>query len=660
MRKIVAKMLDDLGYDDVMLAANGQEALGLLDARVVDLLLTNWNMPVMDGLELVRRLRERVENARLPILMFSTRSSRKDVVEALKVGVNGYLAKPFTRPQLKQRIDFILKRQTEKLARQVAESKDPMRREDTYPLMVIGDGMSVPSQLVRPEHARTLHTLADAAEATKRLNGDAEPPLLGVVIGHDSGDLSRALRAIGQRTKLLILTTKVHGSGLTLARLTSINKRSDLNVALVYDQHNEITDRERLNLTSMGVQMFERGRLDAASFQQLLVDEVLVHAESRRPSQLPTPDQIRNRLEADIRTTVALPVLPQVFHEIATLSRDPDSDLAHWAEVIERDPLAAAQIVRRARSPAYGFRGEVRQLDQAVVLLGKNAVSEIIVSEAVQRAFETVRDDDFKIEEFGAHSIAVGHLTQLLSLPLQADQRTPAQQKDYDAFELDDVAMAAIERAGLVTRIKIRDHENPFVVGVMHDIGKVALVESYPGLYRAVCEELERQQYLVPMRRAEEIVAGGADHTVVGGLLAETWQLGETIRAVISDHHRTDGQDPLLDLVAIADLLTNAIFPLPAGATFPLGRLAGTLQAPPADGKDESDPAADKPEPESTVEDVPPEPEQLAPFLPGGLLERLDLSIEKVIELAQVLAEPLRQRVQKTQQGPNLDAPQAD
>ncbi|MBT6146297.1 MAG: response regulator, partial [Gemmatimonadetes bacterium] len=92
MRKIVAKMLDDLGYDDVMLAANGQEALGLLDARVVDLLLTNWNMPVMDGLELVRRLRERVENARLPILMFSTRSSRKDVVEALKVGVNGYLA----------------------------------------------------------------------------------------------------------------------------------------------------------------------------------------------------------------------------------------------------------------------------------------------------------------------------------------------------------------------------------------------------------------------------------------------------------------------------------------------------------------------------------------------------------------------------------------
>ncbi len=647
MRKIVARMLRDLRYDDVMMATNGVEALELMEALVVDLLLTNWNMPEMDGLELVKRVRERVEYARLPILMFTTRAARADVVMALKAGVNGYLAKPFTPPQLKQRIDFILGRQAESLARQVAQVKDPMRREDSYPLMVIGDATSVPSHLLRPENQPTLHTLADIATSVQHLNKGSDTPVVGVAMHHDSGEISKLMRFIGRRAKLLLLSTKVHGGGLTLARLTSINKRSDLSVALIYDQRAEIPERERMSLANMGVQMYERGRLDASDFHQLLIDQVASHAESRRPSVLPTPEELRQRLQADIRTMVTLPVLPAVFSEITQLAHDKDSELAQWSHVIERDPLAAAQIIRRARSPVYGFRGEVRQVDQAVILLGKDTVREIIVSDAVQRAFQLVTDDLFKVEDFGAHSIAVGHIAQLLSMPLRADQRTPEQQKNLDSFGLDDLGIAILERSGLAGKLAVEIHEDPFVAGIMHDIGKVALVHSYPGLYGAVIDEMARERFMIPMRTAEEIVAGGADHTVVGGILADTWQLGDTIGQIISDHHHAQDGNRLVDLIALSDLIANAIFPLPADAQFPLGRMAGTVSIE-VEENDEPPVAPAEPDADAQVEI---NTEELTPFLPEGFLDRLEIDAEQIVEMTQVLAPAIRLRVTKTQTG---------
>jgi len=223
----------------------------------------------------------------------------------------------------------------------------------------------------------------------------------------------------------------------------------------------------------------------------------------------------------------------------------------------------------------------MRQLDQAVVLLGKSAVRETVVSDAVQRAFQVVTDDAFKVEDFGAHCVAVGHLAQILSMPLQAAERTPEQQKDLDACGLTDVALAGLERSGLAFKLRLEIYEDPFVVGIMHDIGKVALVHSYPGLYKAIVEEMARQGWAIPMHIAEETIAGGADHTVVGEILADTWQLGETIGHIVGEHHRPTEGDSLVELVALADVMANAIFPLPADAAFPLARMAGTLTAAP-------------------------------------------------------------------------------
>ena len=287
----------------------------------------------------------------------------------------------------------------------------------------------------------------------------------------------------------------------------------------------------------------------------------------------------------------------------------------------------------------------MRQLDQAVVLLGKSAVRETVVSDAVQRAFQVVTDDAFKVEDFGAHCVAVGHLAQILSMPLQAAERTPEQQKDLDACGLTDVALAGLERSGLAFKLRLEIYEDPFVVGIMHDIGKVALVHSYPGLYKAIVEEMARQGWAIPMHIAEETIAGGADHTVVGEILADTWQLGETIGHIVGEHHRPTEGDSLVELVALADVMANAIFPLPADAAFPLARMAGTLTAAPASNDSAKDKSGDA---TAATEPAQASTEELAPFLPEGMLEQLEITVEDLVELTQVLARAVRQRVAST------------
>ena len=104
MRKIVASMLKNLGYDGVLTASDGMQALQVLQAQRIDVLLTNWNMPVMDGLQLVKQVRGSPRHAETPVLMFTSRAGKKDVVDALEAGVDGYLAKPIDIQEFKKTV----------------------------------------------------------------------------------------------------------------------------------------------------------------------------------------------------------------------------------------------------------------------------------------------------------------------------------------------------------------------------------------------------------------------------------------------------------------------------------------------------------------------------------------------------------------------------
>ncbi len=106
MRKIVERSLRQAGLDlsSVMEAGNGAEALGMLDTNPVDLILSDINMPVMDGLEFVRQL-QTIEKLRgVPVVMITTEGSESNVVQALSLGAKGYIRKPFTPDQVKEHV----------------------------------------------------------------------------------------------------------------------------------------------------------------------------------------------------------------------------------------------------------------------------------------------------------------------------------------------------------------------------------------------------------------------------------------------------------------------------------------------------------------------------------------------------------------------------
>jgi two-component system chemotaxis response regulator CheY len=107
MRRIVINSLQRIGFTETVEAGDGREALERFDASV-GFVITDWNMPVMSGLEFVRALRSRDDGRTVPVLMVTTRSVREDIIAAVEAGVNNYIVKPFTPQVLKEKIDHIV------------------------------------------------------------------------------------------------------------------------------------------------------------------------------------------------------------------------------------------------------------------------------------------------------------------------------------------------------------------------------------------------------------------------------------------------------------------------------------------------------------------------------------------------------------------------
>lgn len=109
MRRIVINSLKNLGYQNYVEAADGSEALSKLQAdSSINFVITDWNMPVMSGLELTKAIRSDGVLNKIPILMVTTRGVKEDIVEALQARVNNYVIKPFTPQILKEKIETIL------------------------------------------------------------------------------------------------------------------------------------------------------------------------------------------------------------------------------------------------------------------------------------------------------------------------------------------------------------------------------------------------------------------------------------------------------------------------------------------------------------------------------------------------------------------------
>ncbi|MDH5764409.1 MAG: chemotaxis response regulator CheY [Gammaproteobacteria bacterium] len=110
MRRIIKNLLRDLGFNNTQEADDGTTGLPMLQTGNFDFLVTDWNMPGMTGIDLLKAVREDPKLQNLPVLMVTAEAKKEQIVMAAQAGVNGYIVKPFTAQTLKEKIEKIFER----------------------------------------------------------------------------------------------------------------------------------------------------------------------------------------------------------------------------------------------------------------------------------------------------------------------------------------------------------------------------------------------------------------------------------------------------------------------------------------------------------------------------------------------------------------------
>ncbi|QLK62422.1 chemotaxis protein CheY [Enterobacteriaceae bacterium Kacie_13] len=110
MRRIVRNLLQDLGFKNVEEAEDGQDALTKLRASSFDFVISDWNMPNLDGLQLLTEMRKDDNLKALPVLMVTAEAKKENIIAAAQAGANGYVVKPFTAATLEEKLNKIFEK----------------------------------------------------------------------------------------------------------------------------------------------------------------------------------------------------------------------------------------------------------------------------------------------------------------------------------------------------------------------------------------------------------------------------------------------------------------------------------------------------------------------------------------------------------------------
>ena len=107
MRRIISNVLRQLGYENIVEAEDGVKALKVLESEKIDFVITDWNMPEMSGLDLLKAIRANSDKEEMPVLMVTAEALQENIVMAAQAGVNNYIVKPFDAKTLSEKIDKV-------------------------------------------------------------------------------------------------------------------------------------------------------------------------------------------------------------------------------------------------------------------------------------------------------------------------------------------------------------------------------------------------------------------------------------------------------------------------------------------------------------------------------------------------------------------------
>jgi len=216
-----------------------------------------------------------------------------------------------------------------------------------------------------------------------------------------------------------------------------------------------------------------------------------------------TTATIDNKVKQVVSNIRNLPTPPIVFHQIQKVINDPKVSAGQIAKILQEDPAMSVKVLKLTNSAFYGLKREIESVKQAVIIVGLEAVKNLVLSASVLDMFKGKDiDHDFQ-EKFWRHSLAVGFCARLMALMGKA--------------------------RGML------DPDAAFSGGLLHDIGKVILCCYLPKEYslfkQAQASDRTSATYLI-----EERVLG-YNHSQVGAILAEQWKLPRRLTEAVAFHH---------------------------------------------------------------------------------------------------------------------------
>lgn len=207
------------------------------------------------------------------------------------------------------------------------------------------------------------------------------------------------------------------------------------------------------------------------------------------------------RIEKLVREVDELVSFPEVYLRLSELLEDPNATTQDIGKLLAQDPGLTLRVLKIANSPLYGLSRQVETVDNAVMVLGKRQIVEVVLATTVSKVIAGIPNDVYDMDDFWSHSILCGIVTREL------------------------------------TRLcRHVDIDFAFVAGLLHDVGQLVLFNRYPGQSRVALELVMDRERPVELFEAERKIFG-FDHAVLAGRLLELWLLPERLRECVEFHH---------------------------------------------------------------------------------------------------------------------------
>lgn len=244
-----------------------------------------------------------------------------------------------------------------------------------------------------------------------------------------------------------------------------------------------------------------------------------------------TLDNKVKRVIANIRN---LPTPPMVFHQIQKVINDPRVNATHVASILSEDPAMSVKVLRLTNSAFYGLAKEIESVRQAVVIIGFEAIKNLVLSASVLDMFQGKKVDQEFQNQFWRHSLATALVCRLLSRKVRS--------------------------MGVV------DGDAGFSAGLLHDVGKM-IISCYMPAESALLAEARKAGDSRPDNELEQELFGFT-HASIGSYLAEQWKIPHKLAEAIAYHHNPEdypGHEPMAYLVYFANYISKRTFQLPDG-----------------------------------------------------------------------------------------------